>query len=197
MPISQQFDDSPEGLKRKKLMEAAAIQATNMESKEPEQGIEEVSATEIPGRKSAIGALKEKMPVAGEVADVLLPSDVEDLVPFVKQGKAAVKMAGTAGKALVKELDKGVVEKAVNMLRKREGERAVETFLTSHPEEQKKKIQQLLSKPPIKEGPTLDYSQINAVKQKAASPGVDYSSLKMPEELPQWKQKQLQKKDMR
>jgi len=79
MAIEQQQDDSPEGLRRKRLRELVAQQEQDMASNVPERGVEEISP-----RKSAISTLKEAgMPGAAKLADDLLPNEPDDLSSLV------------------------------------------------------------------------------------------------------------------
>jgi hypothetical protein len=91
MAQAEQFDDSPEGLKRKRLKEIAAQQEASMNSTEAEPGIIEASP-----RKAAISTLKSAgMPGAANLAEDILPNEPEDLGSLITYvpGGAAVKLA--------------------------------------------------------------------------------------------------------
>lgn len=199
--------DDEEDPKKKRLREIARAQMEAQRSKEPEPGIEEVSATEVPGRAAILSRLKKEMPVLGEAADVIIPQDLEDIIPGVRAGKKAFRAAEKA-------LSEGELKKLAAQLRRSEGTEAVEKLMKSAPEEraakyaekfsipekeaekfiEEKRIGIVKSKP--KEGETLDYTAMKRVKPEEEAPVLKYGEMGRIERKPEgpslgeyWKEK--------
>lgn len=205
--------------KKLRLKKIAQEQMDNQLNSEPEEGIKEQSMTEIPGRAGAIAKLKEKMPLLGEAADIVVPADLEDLNPLVRGEKAIARL----GKRLSQNEEKKLIQHALRS----EGTEAVEKIVKSNPDEKAAKYAKKFTEPEraaekfvadkelglVKsnpkagpeinykemntitqkpEGSTIDYQALQKVKQAPEGPSYDYKAMKTPEpDMPLWRKKQL------